>query len=405
MITDIPFKDFIDKLFAYTKVPLSNRGWITAQSNDNYPYCYTWGEIEDYINRWLKKTPINKRENEVQTAFSMMDKIIKDWYLLNFNQSNGRVEYEEDFDPYTEKLDREEFYLHTKIKEYIHIKAREMKMQEEKDITNQNNVSYNYDYYLRIITEGCTDPLLYKDFRDHLMAKYHQAKKDGITLNAFFNGCKMVVTKWKEEIKEKKSQRISELEHLIALSNVNIENNINIEESKKDIDVCKKELSNISDGRVGQVEYDIKLCKNGIVTKWLYFEDLRNIEGEVLMLEATCLLQDDTGKSEERKKEVKDFEEYLIGVTDKDSLLKKLSKLYITANPKNGFIIYRAMENLGYIQKQERGKQQIYNSINKKFKKNFRNQNYQGHFRKEKENPSIYSQEIKGMVRFLENFK
>lgn len=255
-------------------------------------------------------------------------------------------------------------------------------MQEEKSTTNQNNVSYNYDYYLRIITEGCTDPLLYKGFRDHLMAKYHQAKKDGITLNAFFNGCNMVVTKWKEEIKKEKSQRIYELKYLIARSNVDIENNINIEESKKCIDDCEKELSNISDGRVGQIEYDIKLCKNGIVTKWLYFEDLINIEGEVLMLEATCLLQEDTGKSKKKKEEVKDFEKYLICPPEKkNDLMDKLKLLFKTAKPKKAYLILRALHTLGYLDLEERDRSNKICAINKEFGKNYSYESINGHCR------------------------
>ena len=128
MIADILFEDFVNNLFDYTKVPLEKRAWLRASIDDNFTYEYTWGEIEDYVNRWLNRVPIDKLDEEVRTAFYVMSKIIDDWYLLNFNHTGGRVGYEDDY--YIQRLDREEFILHTKIEEYIRERVIEIRLKK-----------------------------------------------------------------------------------------------------------------------------------------------------------------------------------------------------------------------------------------------------------------------------------
>ena len=131
MIPDITFKEFVNNLFDYTKTPLENRNWITATKDNLFTYAYTWAEIEDYINRWLKMVPIDKLDIEVNTAFDIMDKIVDNWYQINFNNPTGRCGYDDDIDPYISKLDWEEFYLHTKVREFIWKQAKGLREIEE----------------------------------------------------------------------------------------------------------------------------------------------------------------------------------------------------------------------------------------------------------------------------------
>ena len=131
MIPEITFKEFINTLFEYTKTPLKERDWITAHKNilyNNDSYAYTWGEIEDYINRWLIKIPISKLDDEVRTAYDIMDKIVNDWYLLNFDHKGGRVICDEN-SKHLLIYDIEEFELHTKIREFIYLKAEKIKKE------------------------------------------------------------------------------------------------------------------------------------------------------------------------------------------------------------------------------------------------------------------------------------
>lgn len=137
MIPDITFKEFVNNLFDYTKTPLENRNWITATKDNLFTYAYTWAEIEDYINRWLKMVPIDKLDIEVNTAFDIMDKIVDAWYLLNFNHTGGRTGYNED--PYIDRLDREEFFLHTKVREFIWKQAKGLREIEEVEQTKKEN--------------------------------------------------------------------------------------------------------------------------------------------------------------------------------------------------------------------------------------------------------------------------
>lgn len=240
MIADISFKDFVNNLFEYTKVPLEKRAWLTASNDDNFTYAYTWGEIEDYVNRWLKRVPVDKLDAEIRTAYYVMGKIIDDWYLLNFNHTGGRVGYDDDY--FIQRLDGEEFELHTKLREHIHKRAREIKLTEE------------------------------------------------------------------------------------------------------------------------------------------------------------------VRQAEEEKGEPKDFKDFLLCQPDKiDALMEKLSILYKTATPKISFVIYRALEEMKYLLKLESGKEEVYQSINKRFNKKFKNQNYSYHFIEEQlKGESKYKKEIAEMRAKLE---
>lgn len=135
MIPEITFKEFINTLFEYTKTPINERGGFTALKNIIYnkvSYAYTWGEIEDYINRWLIKVPISKLDDEVDTAFFIMDKIVDDWYLINYKHEGGRSGYDDELLDTDKNInDFEDFHLHTKIREFIFLRAEEIKKEEE----------------------------------------------------------------------------------------------------------------------------------------------------------------------------------------------------------------------------------------------------------------------------------
>lgn len=224
MIPDITFKEFVNNLFGYTKVPLESRGWITAKKDKLFTYSYTWGEIEDYISRWLEKVPASRLDDEVNTAFDILDKIVDNWYLINFDNPTGRCDYDENLKLYSQ-LDNEEFELLDYLKDYILKRAKEAKQ----------------------LKEGS------------------------------------------EEVKQTKK------------------------------------------------------------------------------------------KKQKPKEEV--FEDYLLcAPEEKIILMEKLKQLYKTAKAKNGFIIYRALEEAGYIVIREWGREEVYQAINKRFGKNFSNQSYQGHY-------------------------
>jgi hypothetical protein len=150
MIPDITFKEFVNNLFDYTKTPLENRNWITATKDNLFTYAYTWAEIEDYINRWLKMVPIDKLDVEVNTAFEIMDTIVVAWYLLNFNHTGGRTGYFDE--PYIDRLDNEEFYLHTQINELIWNKVRGLKEAEKarlaEEQTKKEEKEFKFEDYL-----------------------------------------------------------------------------------------------------------------------------------------------------------------------------------------------------------------------------------------------------------------
>ena len=237
MIPDITFKEFVNNLFDYTKTPLEKRNWLTATKDNLFTYAYTWAEIEDYINRWLKMVPIDKLDIEVNTAFDIMDKIVDNWYQINFNNPTGRCGYDDDIDPYISKLDWEEFFLHTKVREFI----------------------------------------------------------------------------WKQ------AKGLREIEE--------------VEQTKK-------------------------------------------------------------------KKEEPKFEKYLdCPEEQKKPLMEKLERLYRTAKARDAFIIYKALEQIGYIATKERGKQEVYDAINIRFGKNWKNQNYQYH----QKNTDLFRSEIEGVGRKLKS--
>lgn len=152
MIQDITFKEFVNNLFDYTKTPLEKRNWITATKDNLFTYAYTWAEIEDYINRWLKIGPIDKLDIEVNTAFDIMDKIVDNWYQINFNNPTGRCGYDDDIDPYISKLDNEEFYLLDRLKELIWNKVRGLKEAEKarlaEEQTKKEAKDYKFEDYL-----------------------------------------------------------------------------------------------------------------------------------------------------------------------------------------------------------------------------------------------------------------
>lgn len=138
MIPDITFKEFVNNLFDYTKTPLEKRNWLTATKDNLFTYAYTWAEIEDYINRWLKMVPIDKLDIEVNTAFDIMNKIVDAWYLLNFNHTGGRTGYNDE--PYIDRLDREEFYFHTQVRELIWKQAKEVRKIEEARLAEEKRI-------------------------------------------------------------------------------------------------------------------------------------------------------------------------------------------------------------------------------------------------------------------------
>ncbi len=262
MIPEITFKEFVNNLFDYTQIPLEKRGWITAREDINFSYAYTWGEIEDYINRWLNKVPITQLDNEVNTAFNIMEKIVDYWYLINFNHEGGRVGYDDDdvcFDPYVTAKEYGDFELHTKLRELIYLKAKSRKL-------------------------------------NYLKAKSR------------------------------------ELDYLRA-----------------------------------------------------------NVKANLLKAK----------KINGKKVELKVFEDYLICETEKKQLLiNKLEQLYKTATARDAFIIYSALEETGYILKRGRGRQEVYTAINKRFGKNWKNQNYQGH----RNNISVnFDPEINNYIKFLKD--
>ncbi|NBL01053.1 MAG: hypothetical protein EOM50_24270 [Erysipelotrichia bacterium] len=227
MIPEKTFEEFANNLFGYTKVPLESRGWITAKENKQFSYCYTWGEIEDYISRWLEKVQASRLDDEVNQVFKMLNNIVDNWYQINFNNPTGRCGYDDDIDPYISELDWEEFELLDRLKEYIYKRAREAK------------------------------------------------------------GIKTV-----------------------------------------------------------------------------------------------------------------DFEDYLLcSEEQKQPLMEKLEQLYRTAEARDAFIIYKALEQIGYIATKERGKQEVYDAINIRFGKNWKNQNYQGH----KKNTELFRSEIEEVGRELKS--
>lgn len=243
MIPDMKIEEFVNNLFDYTKTPLENRNWITALYDNNITYHYDWGEIEDYINRWLKLGSIDKLDAKVKKALTAMDKIVDDWYLLNFNHTGGRTGYNDD--PYIDRLDREEFYFHTQVREFIWKQAKGFREIEE---VNQAN----------------------------------QAKK--------------------------------------------------------------------------------------------------------------------------KKEEPKDFKDYLSCPEEqKEALMEKLRQLFKTAEPKDAFMIYKAMEELGFIQPKERGKKRLYEAINTEFNKNYSPQNFDGHNTIYKGNKNNYKDEVRSYKDFLNN--
>jgi len=249
MIPDITFNEFVNNLFDYTRTPLEKRNWLTATKDPLFTYAYTWAEIEDYINRWLKMVPIDILDIEVKTAFDIMNKIVNAWYLLNFNYTGGRTGY--DVDPYIARLDREEFYLHTKVRELIWKQAREVRKIEEARLAEEKRI------------------------------KEEQTKK---------------------------------------------------------------------------------------------------------------------------KKEETKFENYLrCPEEQKKALMKKLRQLFITAEPKDAFMIYKAMEELGFIQPKERGKKRLYEAINTEFNKNYSPQNFDGHNTIYKGNKNNYKDEVRSYKDFLNN--
>lgn len=249
MIPDITFEEFVNNLFDYTKTPLENRNGITALYDNNITYHYDWGEIEDYINRWLKLGSIDKLDAKVKKALTAMDKIVDDWYLLNFNHTGGRTGYNDE--PYIDRLDREEFYFHTQVRELIWKQAKEVRTIEEARLAEEKRI------------------------------KEEQTKKK------------------KEELK---------------------------------------------------------------------------------------------------------FEEYLLCPQDKkEALMKKLRQLFRTAEPKDAFMIYKAMEELGFIQPKERGKKRLYEAINTEFNKNYSPQNFDGHNTIYKGNKNNYKDEVRRYKDFLNN--
>jgi len=251
MIPDITFNEFVNNLFDYTKVPLESRGWLTATKDDLFTYAYTWGEIEDYISRWLKLGSIDKLDAKVKKALTAMDKIVDAWYLLNFNHKGGRCGYDDDFNPYILNLDWEEFNLHTKVRELIWKQAKEVRKIEEARLAEEKRI------------------------------KEEQTKKK------------------KEELK---------------------------------------------------------------------------------------------------------FEEYLLCPPDKkEALMEKLRELFKTAEPKDAFMIYKAMEELGFIQPKERGKKRLYEAINTEFNKNYSPQNFDGHNTIYKGNKNNYKDEVRSYKDFLNN--
>lgn len=251
MIPDITFKEFVNKLFEYTTKPLEERNWLTATKDPLFTFAYTWAEIEDYINRWLKKVPIDILDSEVKTAFDIMNKIVDNWYQINFNNPTGRCGYDDDINPYILNLDREEFYLHTKVRELIWKQAKEVRTIEEARLAEEKRI------------------------------KEEQTKKK------------------KEELK---------------------------------------------------------------------------------------------------------FEEYLLCPPDKkEALMEKLRELFKTAQPKDAFMIYKAMEELGFIQPKERGKKRLYEAINTEFNKNYSPQNFDGHNTIYKGNKNNYKDEVRSYKDFLNN--
>lgn len=177
MIPDITFKEFVNNLFDYTKTPLENRNWITATKDNLFTYAYTWAEIEDYINRWLKMVPIDKLDIEVNTAFDIMDKIVDAWYLLNFNHTGGRTGYNDD--PYIDRLDREEFFLHTKVRELIWKQAkgfREIEEVNQAKQTKKEKEEPKFEDYL----------LCPQEEKKALMEKLRQLFKTAEPIKAYF---------------------------------------------------------------------------------------------------------------------------------------------------------------------------------------------------------------------------
>lgn len=102
-------------------------------------------------------------------------------------------------------------------------------------------------------------------------------------------------------------------------------------------------------------------------------------------------------KQKEPKNNV--FEDYLLceNEVQKQHLMEKLEQLYKTAEARDAFIIYKALEQIGYIATKERGKQEVYDAINIRFGKNWKNQHYQGH----KKNTGLFRTEIEEVGRQL----
>lgn len=178
MIQDITFKEFVNNLFDYTKTPLEKRNWLTATKDNLFTYAYTWAEIEDYINRWLKIGPIDKLDVEVNTAFYIMDKIVDNWYQINFNNPTGRCGYDDDIDPYISKLDWEEFELLDRLKELIWNKVRGLREIEEVEQTKKKNEEpKDFKDYL----------LCPPDMKEALMEKLRQLfKTEAEPIKAYF---------------------------------------------------------------------------------------------------------------------------------------------------------------------------------------------------------------------------
>ena len=126
MMQDITIEDFLNKLFKYIQIPLEQRGWIRAKQK-NEPYPYDWEDIEEFINKWLKKKQPNI-DRAVNKALVVLDDMVDNWYLLNFKLKGGRSG--DEFEAYA-IYDREDFELHTKVREFIFLRAEKIKKEEE----------------------------------------------------------------------------------------------------------------------------------------------------------------------------------------------------------------------------------------------------------------------------------
>ena len=114
MIPDITFKEFANKLFEKKDTPnLLYISAISGQPNYHFSrYPYTWEEIIDYIDRWLYNIPIYKIDVEVYSAIE----ILKEYNGVPFSNTIQNIE---------------NFELINKLKEFIKLKANEVKGKAE----------------------------------------------------------------------------------------------------------------------------------------------------------------------------------------------------------------------------------------------------------------------------------